>query len=48
VEERRRGLTDRLYRNVISEYGECNHMKDTVQQWILEDSKVSKQIERSS
>jgi hypothetical protein len=48
VEERRRGLTDMLYRNVISEYGECSHMKDTVQQWILEDSKVSNQIERSS
>jgi hypothetical protein len=48
VEERRRGFTDVLYRNVISEYGECNHMKETVEQWILEETKVSKRIERSS
>ncbi|KAH8792210.1 hypothetical protein F5882DRAFT_376767 [Hyaloscypha sp. PMI_1271] len=48
VEERRRGFTDVLYRNVISEYGECNHMKETIEQWILEETKVSKRIERSS
>jgi hypothetical protein len=48
VEERRRGFTAVLYRNVISEYGECNNMKETVEQWILEETKVSKRIERSS
>jgi hypothetical protein len=48
VEERRRGFTGVLYRNVISEYGECNCMKETVEQWILEETKVSKRIERSS
>jgi hypothetical protein len=48
LEERRRGFTAEMYRNVISEYGECNNMKETVEQWILEETKVSKRIERSS
>lgn len=48
AEERRRVFTNMLFRNVISEYGACAHMKETVEQWILEESKVSKRIEKSS
>ncbi|PVH72511.1 hypothetical protein DL98DRAFT_576777 [Cadophora sp. DSE1049] len=48
VEERRREHTSTLYRNGISDYGECESMKKLLEQWALEDKKVSKRIEKSS
>jgi hypothetical protein len=48
LEERRRAFMNTLYQNVISEYGECARLKETIDKWILEEEKVSKRIERSS
>jgi hypothetical protein len=48
VEERRRAQTLTLYRNGISDFNECESMKEVLGQWALEDKKVSKRIENSS
>jgi len=48
VEERRRGQTLTLYRNGLSDFNECESMKKVLEQWALEDKKVSKRMEKSS
>ncbi|PVH67902.1 hypothetical protein DL98DRAFT_662420 [Cadophora sp. DSE1049] len=46
VEARRRGISDEWFRNTVADYGECAHLKQTVERWILKETKVSRRIER--